>query len=167
MNRPGAPAEAYLAVKVQPGASRERIVGLLGDAVKIAVSAPPEKGKANQAVEKLLAREFGLPTGQVEVGAGGRHPAQTRALAGRTTDQAASGSHARRNETFCGADHCFARTQADKRGARDEECGGLDAALALAGTVKRFALRVSTACRTASESSDDGGALQSGVSAYG
>jgi hypothetical protein len=42
-----------------------------GDAVKIAVTAPPEKGAANRALEKLLAEEFGLASGAVAVVAGG------------------------------------------------------------------------------------------------
>lgn len=39
-----------LAVKVVPGSSRDQIVGRLGDALKIKVTAPAEKGKANTAV---------------------------------------------------------------------------------------------------------------------
>ena len=58
---------ATLTVRVQPGASRERIAGMLGDALKVAVSAPPEKGKANRAVEKLLAKTFGLSVSAVRV----------------------------------------------------------------------------------------------------
>ena len=83
------PAEAFLAVKVQPGASRERVVGRLGEAVKIAVTAPPEKGKANQAVEKLLAREFGVPAGAVEVVLGGGSRLKRVRLRGVTPAQAA------------------------------------------------------------------------------
>ena len=49
-----------LPVYVQPGARRERVVGVHGDAVKIAVNASPEKGKANTALRALLAREFGV-----------------------------------------------------------------------------------------------------------
>ena len=58
---------ATLAVWAQPGASRERIAGMMGDALKVAVSAPPEKGKANRAVEKLLAKALGLPASAVRV----------------------------------------------------------------------------------------------------
>lgn len=47
-----------LAVKVVPGSSRNQIVGWLDDALKIKVAAPPEKGKANDAVIALLASQF-------------------------------------------------------------------------------------------------------------
>ena len=43
------------AVKVVPGASRDRVVGELGDALKVAVSEPPQGGAANAAVVGVLA----------------------------------------------------------------------------------------------------------------
>ena len=61
---------ATLTVRVQPSASRERIAGMMDGALKVAVSAPPEKGKANRAVEKLLAKTLGLPASAVRVVAG-------------------------------------------------------------------------------------------------
>ena len=44
-----------LRVKVVPGASRAEIVGVLGDRLKIRIAAPPEHGKANQALLLLTA----------------------------------------------------------------------------------------------------------------
>ncbi len=49
-----------LAVKVVPGARRDRIVGWLDDALKVSVGAPPERGKANEAVATLLAETLGV-----------------------------------------------------------------------------------------------------------
>ncbi len=48
-----------LKVKATPGASRDRIVGVLGDALKVAVTAAPEKGKANKRILALLANALG------------------------------------------------------------------------------------------------------------
>ena len=56
---------------IVPGSSRTAIAGWLGDALKIRVSAPPERGKANAAVEALLAGVLDLPPGQVRVVSGG------------------------------------------------------------------------------------------------
>ena len=55
-----------LALKVTPKASQNRIQGLAADAaggsvLRVAVTAVPEKGKANQAVIKLLAKALGVP----------------------------------------------------------------------------------------------------------
>lgn len=49
-----------LNIKVVPGASRDGIAGWLGDALKVRVAAPAEKGKANAAVEKIVAAALGV-----------------------------------------------------------------------------------------------------------
>jgi hypothetical protein len=54
------PDGVVIPIKAVPGASRERIVGVLGDALKIAVTAAPEQGKANQAIRAVLARALGV-----------------------------------------------------------------------------------------------------------
>ena len=56
-----------LAIKVVPGASKDAVVGWLGEELKVRVSAQPEKGKANKSVEKLLAAQLGLPSKNVQV----------------------------------------------------------------------------------------------------
>ena len=59
-----------LRVKVIPGASRNEIAGWLGDALKVRVSAPPERGRANAAVETTLSEALGLPAKSVRVVSG-------------------------------------------------------------------------------------------------
>jgi uncharacterized protein len=54
-----------LAIRLTPKASAERISGIAEDAagtvaLKVAVMAPPEAGKANDALLRLLARQFRL-----------------------------------------------------------------------------------------------------------
>ena len=61
-------------VKVVPKASRDEVAGWLGERLKLRVSAPPERGKANAAVEKLLAKVLGLPPSAVRVVAGAATP---------------------------------------------------------------------------------------------
>jgi len=70
------PAEggAILAVKVVPGASRERIIGPLGERLKVTVRKPAEKGAANRALLSLVARTLGLRPGDVEILRGGGRP---------------------------------------------------------------------------------------------
>ena len=50
-----------LAIKVVPGASRDTVVGWLGDELKVCVRVAPEKGKANKAVEAVISQVLGLP----------------------------------------------------------------------------------------------------------
>lgn len=54
------PGGVSLAVQVVPGASRTRVVGAHGTALKIAVAAPPEGGKANEEVVRVLAKLLGV-----------------------------------------------------------------------------------------------------------
>ena len=60
-------ASVVLRLHVQPGAGRTAMVGRHGDAVKVRVAAPPEKGRANDACVALVAATFGLQPGQVEL----------------------------------------------------------------------------------------------------
>jgi len=60
-----------LKVKVVPGASSSSVAGWLGDMLKIRVAAPPERGKANAAVLKLLAKELQLQESALTIVSGG------------------------------------------------------------------------------------------------
>jgi uncharacterized protein (TIGR00251 family) len=59
-----------LAVKVVPKASRDGLVGWVGDALKVRVTAAPEKGRANEAVRAVLAEALGVAPGRVRLVAG-------------------------------------------------------------------------------------------------
>lgn len=56
-----------LALHVQPGAKRNSVVGVHGDALKIAVSAPPVDGKANDAICVFVAELLHVPVRSVSV----------------------------------------------------------------------------------------------------
>lgn len=55
------------AVKVIPRASKNQIVGIEGDAIKIRLNAPPVEGKANDALIAFLAEKLGVPRSNVEI----------------------------------------------------------------------------------------------------
>lgn len=55
------PDGLFLAVKVQPRASRNALAGLHGNELKVAVTAPPVDSAANQAVVEFLAETLDLP----------------------------------------------------------------------------------------------------------
>ncbi|HNX26858.1 MAG TPA: DUF167 domain-containing protein [Phycisphaerae bacterium] len=61
---------AILAVKAVPGASRDKIAGLLGGALKVTTSTAAEKGRANKSVAAIIAKSLGVAPGNVEIIAG-------------------------------------------------------------------------------------------------
>ncbi|MCY2934005.1 MAG: DUF167 domain-containing protein [Planctomycetota bacterium] len=58
---------ASMAVRAQPGAKHEKIVGTHDGALKVAVTAPPDDGRANLALARFLAKTFGCKANQVEL----------------------------------------------------------------------------------------------------
>ena len=77
--------DVLLDVKVVPKSSRDRIVGELDGALKVAVSAAPERGGANRAVCRLIAAALDLRVQQVTVESGHANPRKTLRIAGTTT----------------------------------------------------------------------------------
>lgn len=61
---------ALLPVRVIPRASRNEIVGMERESLKIKVTAPPVKGKANDALVGLLAKTLKVRKSQVEIVSG-------------------------------------------------------------------------------------------------
>ena len=58
------------AVKVHPRARKNAITGTVGDALKLALTAPPVEGKANQAVIEFFAELFAIPRSSVTIASG-------------------------------------------------------------------------------------------------
>ncbi|MEE8143652.1 MAG: DUF167 domain-containing protein [Planctomycetota bacterium] len=56
-----------LPVRAHPGASKNQVGGEREGALQVRVSAPPERGRANQAIGKLLAGALGIPRSAVEL----------------------------------------------------------------------------------------------------
>ncbi len=56
-----------LRVHVQPGAGRTLVQGRHGDALKVSVAAPPQGGRANEAVAKLLVEILGVKKDAVAI----------------------------------------------------------------------------------------------------
>jgi len=73
-------------VKAVPGARRSEIAGVLGEGaqarLKVRVSAPPEGGKANKAICKLVAGAMGVKPRDVSVAAGQTNPEKTLRIEG-------------------------------------------------------------------------------------
>lgn len=59
-----------LSVHVQPKASRTRIAGLHGEALKLCITSPPVDGKANGAVIQFFAKLFKIPKAAVTLASG-------------------------------------------------------------------------------------------------
>lgn len=61
---------ATFKVRVQPGASKNEIVRVQEDALKVRISAPPVQGKANKALVNFLAKELGVKKSEIEIVSG-------------------------------------------------------------------------------------------------
>jgi len=76
-----------LRIRVQPRASRTRIVGPQGDCLKVAVQAPPVDGAANAAVIALIAAWLGVAKSRVAILRGDTARAKTLRLSDGPAEQ--------------------------------------------------------------------------------
>jgi len=76
------------AVHVKPRASRNAIVGQRGDALAVAVTAPPVDGEANAAICALVADALGLKARDVVVVSGETHRGKVVEARGICLDEA-------------------------------------------------------------------------------
>jgi len=72
-------------VRVAPRASRNRVVGIQDGSLKVALTAPPVDGAANEALRKLLSKTLGVSKSAVEIVRGER--GRTKLLRVRGADE--------------------------------------------------------------------------------
>lgn len=78
----------HLRLRVIPGSTKPGIVGRYGDAWKLRVSAPVERGKANEATLDLLADTLGLAAADLRLVSGHGSRDKTVEVAGLTAAEA-------------------------------------------------------------------------------
>ena len=71
-----------LQIKAVPGSSRNCVAGWLGNTLKLRVTAPAEHGKANAAIEAIIANALGVPTACARVVAGKGSPRKVVEITG-------------------------------------------------------------------------------------
>jgi uncharacterized protein (TIGR00251 family) len=73
-----------LSVRVHPGARKNGVTGVHADALKIALTAPPVDGKANEALIAFLADSLHLPRARVALLAGATSRVKTVRITGKS-----------------------------------------------------------------------------------
>lgn len=76
------------AVKALPGSRADRVHGWHGGALKIAVAAPPERGRANERIRAVLAGLLGVPVRDIAIVRGASSPQKLVFVAGITAARA-------------------------------------------------------------------------------
>ncbi len=76
-----------LRVAARPNAGRSAIQGVVGAALKVALGAPPEKGKANKELVGFLAKALGLKKSQLQLTAGATSRDKTVRIEGLDVEQ--------------------------------------------------------------------------------
>lgn len=62
--------DLLLSLRVQPRSKRDEFIGPHGDHYKARITAPPVEGKANDHLERFLAKSFGVKRSQVSMQTG-------------------------------------------------------------------------------------------------
>jgi uncharacterized protein (TIGR00251 family) len=80
-------AGVTFAVKVQPRAKTDAITGEFGDALKLALTAPPVDGRANEACVEFFANLLDVPRSSVTIASGETSRNKIIRVAGVTADE--------------------------------------------------------------------------------
>lgn len=73
-------------VRVNPRSSRDELVDLKGELVRIKLTAPAVEGEANRALIRFLAEEIGVPKSDIEIVSGDRSRRKTVRIRGISVD---------------------------------------------------------------------------------
>jgi hypothetical protein len=76
-----------LKVYLQPKSSKNEIMGPYRDGIKVKVTAPPIAGKANGALIRFLAKEFGVPPSGIEIVKGHHSREKTLKISGNVDQE--------------------------------------------------------------------------------
>jgi uncharacterized protein (TIGR00251 family) len=79
-----------LKVRVKPGGKKDAILGIYGGALKISVTAPPERGKANAGVIKLLSKRLDISRDQMVITSGEGSRNKSLSIAGLAPEEVRS-----------------------------------------------------------------------------
>jgi uncharacterized protein (TIGR00251 family) len=90
------PQGATFVVRVHPRARKNAIVGELGDALKLALTAPPIEGRANVACIEFLAEFLKVPRSSITIAAGQTSRNKVVCIHGLTATEVADRLRARR-----------------------------------------------------------------------
>jgi uncharacterized protein (TIGR00251 family) len=74
--------ETLIKIYLQPKSLKNEIIGPYRDGIKVKVTAPPSKGKANEALMKFLAKELGIPASNIQILKGHHSREKTLKIAG-------------------------------------------------------------------------------------
>lgn len=77
-----------ISVYVQPRASRNEVVGLQGDELKLRLTSPPVEGAANKLCREFLAKLLGVAKGQVSLVSGDKSRHKRLLVRGVASDRA-------------------------------------------------------------------------------
>lgn len=84
------PNGATIAVRAQPGAKKNAVLGEWNGMLKIAVTAPPEDGRANEAIVEVLKELIGVKRSQVELLSGKTNRNKVFLITDETVDSISS-----------------------------------------------------------------------------
>jgi uncharacterized protein (TIGR00251 family) len=80
------PAGATFAVKVKPRAKKNALMGEVGNAMKLALTAPPTDGRANEACIEFFANLLDVPRSSITIASGETSRNKVIRVAGLSAD---------------------------------------------------------------------------------